>query len=318
MASNGFDPLKTYNQKVSDSTALAESQNDSLQFWKLDQRIMQDQVQEQLQNNQQKQLALEAQTDANAQTAVTIAPGANPYGVPRVPWIFATFDSITGSGTGQTFDKNAIVWYANPKSVDWTISQRGSEAKTKAGSVLHIWRDRLRRTDYDDPKITMTFQTGNIMPLFDNGVDPQGPRGKPLQGRQTPPGLNDFYKFLQLVDASKIKNGKANMVQILYKSRIFPAMTIVGFFDPQAVVKFSDSSDNPFQVNSWAATFTIYKTVPALNNWSLLAKAFETEFKGSENSPSSDPLNREAGPRATPVTVSDVVTPGNINIGNIA
>jgi hypothetical protein len=170
-----------------------------------------------------------------------------------------------------------LIWYANPKSVDWSISQRGSEVKTKAGTVLHIWRDRTRKTDYDDPKITMTFQSGSIMPGFDNALDPAKLVGAPTQ--PMPPGLDNFYQFLQLVDASKISNGRANLIHILYRSRIFPSMVLSGFFEPQSVVKFNDSADNPFQVNSWSATFTIYKTVPALKDWSRLKAQFSAEFE---------------------------------------
>lgn len=229
-----------------------------------------------------------------AGTVPPVAPavaGSNPYGVPRQPWIFATFDNLVGTNLqnginaqeelqtdnkGSNQNSKQIIWYANPKSVDWVMSQRGTESKTKSGTVLHIWRDRLRRTDYDDPKITMTFQTGSIIPGFSNALSPSTLKGVPDQ--ELPPGLNDFYKFLELVDASKIKNGQANLIHILYRSRIFPSMVLAGFFEPQSVVKFSDSSDNPFQVNSWSATFTIYKTVPRLNSWQELANQFKQEF----------------------------------------
>ena len=86
------------------------------------------------------------------------------------------------------------------------------------------------------------------------------------------------------MDSTKIANGQANTIHILYKSRIFPSLMLTGFFDPQTVVNFTDDSSNPFQVNSWSATFTIYSTTPALNKSSDLQKSFEDEFK-------SDPFN---------------------------
>lgn len=222
----------------------------------------------------------------------TLQPGANPYGVIRQPWIFSTFADLTNQSTVQSLvaqnqglPPNTIVWYANPKSVDWSISQRGMEAKTKSGTVLHIWRDRLRKTDYEDPKITLTFQSGSILPSYSNAQDSSQLAGAPNVPLSQ--GLNNFYQFLSLVDASKIKNGQANLVHILYRSRIFPSMVISGFFDPQSVVKFSDNSDNPFQINSWSTTFTIYRTVPAYNDWAKLAQQFRDEFQSG-----GDPFNR--------------------------
>jgi hypothetical protein len=202
-------------------------------------------------------------------------PGANPYGVQREPWVFAVFkDVVNGNLTEQT--KNALVWYANPKMVTWNISQRASEVKTKGGTVLHAWRDRERRSDFDDPKITITFQSGNIMPAYNNGVNPFGNLGAP--DAAVSQGLNNFYQFMELVDQSKISNGQANTVHILYRSRIFPSMLLTGFFDPQSVVSFTDDSSNPFQINSWSSTFTIYNSTPRINRWQDLKKAFEAEF----------------------------------------
>lgn len=270
-------------------------------------------VEDQLQRNQQGALQ-----DISRNTSLSVPqPGANPYGVPRSPWIFATFDGLTAAQSAdalkanQGLPANTVVWYANPKSVDWTINQRGMEAKTKSGTVLHIWRDRLRKTDYDDPKITMTFQSGSILPGFSNGLNPSTMAGRP--DLSLSPGLNNFYQFLQLVDASKIKNGQANLIHILYRSRIFPSMVMAGFFDPQSVVKFTDSTDNPFQINSWSATFTIYKTIPRYNNWAELSQQFQAEFGGD---PYNTQIIQPGAPRpdATATLVgnpkANTVTPG--------
>ena len=254
------------------------TRTDQLDPW--GEQFVQESVQTQLQSLQRAQLQRTSLGSRNQQQVI-VQPGANPYGVPREPWVFATFADLTDQTevanalrTNQGIPNDAIVWYANPKSVDWNISQRGSESKTKSGTVLHVWRDKLRKTDFDDPKITMTFQTGNIMSVRPDGVDPNWSNGI----GQMAPGLNDFYKFMSLVDASKIKNGQANLIHILYRSRIFPSMVISGFFDPNSVVKFTDSSDQPFQVTGWSSTFTIYKTIPALNDWKQLAGMFQAEF----------------------------------------
>ena len=266
---------------------------------------------------------IQAGKDANARPKDSTDPtftgqqGGNPYGVVRQPWVFATFDDIINQNDIATqlrnnngLPPNTILWYANPKSVDWTISQRGSEAKTKAGTVLHIWRDRLRQTDYDDPKITITFQSGSIHPQYPNSTDQNALVGKPSP--EVPAGLDNFYHFLQLVDTSKIKRGHANLVHILYRSRIFPSMVISGFFDPNSVVRFTDSADNPYQVNSWSSTFTIYRTVPAYNDWSKLAAMFREEFK---NDSLNHAIQQTSVSKAVPTPVVPYDRPGKIDAG---
>jgi len=206
-------------------------------------------------------------------------PGNNIYGVSRLPWIFTTFDDVRKAGglsglNPNSKGSNAIFWAANPKSVSWQIGQRGSEEKNKSGTVLHVWRDRKRGTDYDDPKLTFNFQTGNIMPQAQDAASPLIP---PLP-TQISSGLNNFYQFLQLVDAAKIsKTGQPNLIHILYRSRIFPSMVLTGFFDPNMVVQFQDDSQNPFTVTGWSATFTVYSTTPRLNNFKELTRQFEQE-----------------------------------------
>ena len=199
----------------------------------------------------------------------------NRYNVKRLPWIFATFEDVRGISTplqamsginaGFTLGDNAIVWTTNPKSVNWQISQRGSEAKNKSGTVLHMYRDKTRKSDFDDAKINFQFQSGSIIPINDNVSDPNA-----FAQDQVPnliaPGLSDFYKFIQLVDQPKITlDGVANVIHVLYRSRIFPSLTLTGFFDPQVVVQFTDDSQNPHMISSWSANFTVYSTTPKLN-----------------------------------------------------
>jgi hypothetical protein len=210
--------------------------------------------------------------------------GNNPYGVTRRPWVFATFDDIRKAGispndaaSGNLFGPNSIMWAANPKSVTWQISQRGSESKNKSGTVLHVYRDRIRQSDYDDPKLNIQFQSGSILPQLNNATNPSTKPG------DTPPdgisyGLNNFYQFLQLVDQPKISStGDANVIHILYRSRIFPSIVITGFFDPQVVVQFTDDSQNPAQINGWSANFTVYSTTPKLKKFSDLLSMFTKE-----------------------------------------
>ena len=45
------------------------------------------------------------------------------------------------------------------------MPQRSATQKTRRGEIMHIWRDRFRGTFYDEPKLQIQFQSGNIMPI---------------------------------------------------------------------------------------------------------------------------------------------------------
>ena len=247
-------------------------------------------------------LSAEVSKSGTAEQVAAFRKGKNQYLVKRAPWVFATFEDIVptsyraaaaGSDYAQTLQNiipegfnpqtqksnSAIIWTTNPKSVSWQISQRGSEAKNKSGTVLHMYRDTLRKSDYDDPKLSFQFQTGSILPTNANQSFIDG-----FAVDKTPNeisgGLNDFYKFLQLVDQSKItQDGYANVIHILYRSRIFPTLALTGFFDPQMVVQFTDDSQNPNTVSSWSANFTVYSITPKLDShaFNSLVNAFNQD-----------------------------------------
>lgn len=237
----------------------------------------------------------------------------NQYGMDREPWIFTTFETISNTtdllnqsltGNGYNSSANLIYWTANPRSISWQISQRATEEKNKSGTVLHVWRDRLRGTDYDDPKITIQFQSGSIHPIIDS------------TGQKISPGHNNFYQYLELVDSPKIaKSGEANLIHILYRSTIFPSLVITGFFDPQMVVQFTDDSQAPFQVSGWSANFTIYSTIPKLKSWQELRDRFEADglirLNGNFNTDSRDHTKE---PKRT--TIADYGT-GNFSPGKL-
>ena len=273
------------------------------------------------------------QTISKAQRAGAVGQPFSIYGVNRNPWTFAVFEDIasesllskvssqsvanatvnssspevsaaTSNLLANTFiqatnTQNALIWTANPKSVSWQVNQRGSEIKNKSGTILHVWRDRTRKSDYDDPKLVFQFQTGNIMP--NNGASGQSPL-------QISTGLQNFYQFLGLVDRSKLtKNGKANVVHILYRSNIFPALILTGFFDPQALVQFSDDSQNPFTVMGWQAGFTVYSTIPKINNPALLQAMFQNNGLAAFQTPQ------------TTTNTNNTTTGGsNFNAGTVA
>lgn len=206
-----------------------------------------------------------------------------------------------------------LIAAVNPSEIQWQLPQRAVAQKTRVGEIVHYWRDRFRNTFYDEPVLSMTFQSGNIMPmrtkpLVVTGVERFGTeneevtinfgtRVRDAEGRsrvfttsagvlqrgpdpsetkpEVPPGLRNFYDFIELVDTQKIlDNGDVNLVYIVYNSRILPNMTLAGLFTP-AGISWTDSSTDPNQINSWQASFTVYDSFPRISDKAGLISMFE-------------------------------------------
>lgn len=182
-------------------------------------------------------------------------------------WVFSTAE------TGSAFE-----WACNPSDVSWSMAQRSTHVKNMLGTVLHVWPDSGRKTFYDEYILSMRFQSGNIIPLTDN-------KGSTYSIK---PGLDNFYKFLQLVDAPKLTAaGLINLVEINYTSNIFGEITLRGMFDSKGI-SFTDDSSSPNQINSWTADFIVYDTVPRFsNNELVISNLLSEQYKKTRlNDPS--------------------------------
>jgi len=163
-------------------------------------------------------------------------------------------DFVNPFPTGAESTPKSIKFRCNPSDVSWSMPQRSVEQKTKSGTVLHTWNDNDRKTYFDEPTLTFKLQSGNILPTRDI-LNPRG---------VVPEGLNNFYEFMSLVDEVKVlDDGRANLCYIDYNSLIFPRIRLWGFWQPSGI-SFSDSATNHAQVNSWTASFTVYKSFPEL------------------------------------------------------
>jgi hypothetical protein len=164
-------------------------------------------------------------------------------------WLFTTVDAHV-----------SFEWFCNPGDVTWTLAQRSTHVKNMLGTVLHVWPDSGRNTFYDEYILTMRFQSGSLIPRLAQAPD---------TGYSIPPGLSNFYLFLQLVDAPKLTaDGRINLVKIQYKSNIFSNIQLTGMFDSKGVT-FSDDSSSPNEIKSWSADFIVYDTSPRFTNNTL-------------------------------------------------
>jgi ribosomal protein L24E len=186
-------------------------------------------------------------------------------------------------------DPNTIKYLycrVNPRSVQWTMNLRVSDQKTLSGTVQHAWRQNRgvrRRTYFSEPTLTITFQSGNIMPVipakFKNPEQPQ-------KEIQIPSGLNMFYRFVDLLGDSRIIDAgtgdrSANVVYIMYTSHIYPSIVLAGMFTPEGF-SFTDSAEDPNKVE-WTANFTIYDSFPRFDNADMLINTWKTTMAPIKN-----------------------------------
>lgn len=199
-----------------------------------------------------------SQSDSSVERARGLRQAQN--GVERTAWLMSTTEWLSGD------NPRGIVWAVNPLDISWNMAQRSVHSKNMIGTVLHVWPDNFRETFFDEFRITLNLQSGNIMPVWLGGGS-AGIFGNFGPDKWAPsPGIANFYDFMQLVDAPKITNdGRANLVTIRYLSNLFPSLTLVGMFDSSGI-RFSDTSSDPNQVVSWSADFIVYDTIPRLSD----------------------------------------------------
>jgi len=201
-----------------------------------------------------------------------------------------------------------IVLWVNPREMGWTLGRREAISKTATGVVRNTWKNRVRGTYYDEPLLNITFQTGNILPgvtvpssrfgtrvvestpvatpneqgvIVDRYEKVRNKRG-PLQADPAaiadmikappvPPGLENFYDFLGLIDQDVLAGSGENRHILLYRTRVFPRMRLEGYF--QGELSFTESADNANRL-TWSMAFQVYHSIPRFYHPSQLKAAY--------------------------------------------
>lgn len=183
-----------------------------------------------------------------------------------------TQDDFNATGDQMKFKQDLIqridLW-VNPNNTQWSVPLREASQKTKGGSIRFSWprTGKYKSHRYFDIfNVSFTFQTGSI--YTDRLGENEG---------KTPPGLFDFYSFLQLLNAPrKLPDGGANWHVVKYTSRVFPEITLRGWFLPEGT-SFPDSPDSGFALQ-WTAAMEVHSTTPPLWNAAELASVFGTRM----------------------------------------
>lgn len=179
-----------------------------------------------------------------------------------VPMIMTTDYQIS---LNNSKDSKYILFWAGSQNTVWSFKQRGAQQQSRTGHIFHYWRDDKRETFFDDPTVTFTFQSGNIMPLRITSTD---------SVVALPPGLLDYYDFFYFLDEKKIlSDGRPNYINIIYHSLLYPAILLRGFFEPETGFSITESADNPAQF-TWSSTFRIRDSNPRFYNAEELKKAW--------------------------------------------
>lgn len=180
---------------------------------------------------------------------------------PFTPMILTTDYQVSEQENGRH-----LLFWSGPQNTTWSFQQRGTIQQTRTGHIAHYWRDDKRSTFFDDPSVTFTFQTGNIMPIrVDNKSDTV---------KVFPPGLLDYYDFFSFLDEPKIlSSGRPNFINIVYHSLLYPTILLRGFFEPETPITISEEASRPASV-VWQATFRIRSSDPPITDGKKLRDAW--------------------------------------------
>lgn len=214
--------------------------------------------------------------DQEAETGLISTHFGRHYPDERLPTIITTAAHLLENRDDQT-ERRVINCWANPSGVDWMASRREALQKVKAGSIRYSWRRRgrakgtgtngtgttpKRETYYDEPTVRFTFQSGNILAVPGS-----------INERDVPPGLDDFYLFLGLLNEQKLlEDGRENWHIVIHTSPVFPTIFLKGWFTPDGVT-WAESAESGFGLQ-WSATMEVHQTVPAIHDPSALRKMF--------------------------------------------
>jgi hypothetical protein len=208
---------------------------------------------------------------ASSTSSTTDFPSPDPYKIGHKlerPLGHVRLPVILTTTAWAAQDKFLALWI-NPLSAAWSLPRRETSTKTAAGVVRNAWRNRYRNTYYDEYTIAFTFQTGNVMPSAgtpDRVIDNPMGRSATAQEPAVPPGLIDFYQFLEMVDQPMLVGRTENRHHIYYRSRVFPAMHLEGYFVGETPISFTENAEGNANMLQWTATFQVYSSNPPINN----------------------------------------------------
>jgi hypothetical protein len=176
---------------------------------------------------------------------------------PRLPAIVASERHLADNN----FDK-IVSCYVGFSMADWSVPIRGAIQKVASGAISYRWFNRYRGSYFDTFPLGLTFQSGNIM----SQVDEQG-------NTVVPPGLKDFYKFLELCNEPPLMaSGRENFDVIVHTGIVFPSIVLKGWLTPEGTA-WQENTTEGFTHN-WTAKMEVVSSVPRLHDAAELTKMY--------------------------------------------
>ena len=163
-------------------------------------------------------------------------------------------------------NRKIVDLWANPSAANWTVPTREALQKVKSGSVRYGWRNRARsrkkNTAFGEYTVGWTFQSGSVF-SHERGT----------LGGGVPPGLDDFYDFLALLNEPRLlADGRPNYHVVVHTSAIFPRITCMGWFTPDGLT-FAEEAQSGYGIQ-WTCSMEVHQTYPRLWNAAGLRRAF--------------------------------------------
>jgi len=203
----------------------------------------------------------------------------NRAGKGRVPFQLTTRKRLADS------DQRVLVFRCNPGDISYEHPQRGATQDVKTGKVFYYWRNRTKKSHWDLPAITFTFQSGNIRPIVitkTEGVVVGVGSNQTFE----PEGIQNFYEYMSIYDEEKVLStgvnaGSPNFVIIRQHSYIYPNLLLEGFFDPTQPISYTESSKESPMI-TWQGRFLVHDSFPPFNSLAF-QKTFGTQFLSGVN-----------------------------------
>jgi len=227
-------------------------------------------------------------------------------------------DAMTLSSTWWRSRGKAIDLWVNPSDMRWQLPQRSTVVKTLAGTVQNYWGNRFRKTSgpgqyYDEGTVNIVFQCGSILPsvAFDNSeLLTTDQIAQAIASPRVPPGLLNFYRFLELYDQAALIGAGTNYHIIQHGSRVFPDITMYGRFAPGGI-NFSEMATDGNTLQ-FEATFNLYWSTPRWSSASQLESTYirfikesgAAEQLGEDNLRRYNKLNENVAKKPTRVATS--------------
>lgn len=219
----------------------------------------------------------------------------------RLPWTLTTVERRLR----QAEDDYTIKFFVNPSKVRYSMTYLESLELVQKGHFLTSWTSPDGDNRFPALKVTFTFQSSNILAdRYTKNTLKKGTDGY-VDGIDsstfyTPPGLQNFYDIMGIMNAprtidtsdmtslpddqKKLFQGQANYVILKIATRLFPLLTLEGFF--QGSLDLSEDAQDPLKFEA-ELSFIAFNSDPPWWDNVAIQKRYEDFYRDMINKQNS-------------------------------